>query len=265
MENFAGKVALVTGANSGIGKATAIAFAELGARVVVAARRIELGEEVAAQIKSRGQDAIFVRTDVSKAEDVEGLLRTTLEAYGRLDYAVNNAASEPGALTPVADLTETEFYRVIDVNLKGVWLCMKYEIQQMLRQQPSGGAIVNVSSVNGLGGVAGGSFYAASKSGVIALAKSAAQEYGRHGIRVNALVAGTFKTPMLDEALDIASGRDPQAREALEERIKGLISLGRIAQPEEAAQVIVWLCSDSASYVTGHSMIADGGLTAWAR
>jgi NAD(P)-dependent dehydrogenase (short-subunit alcohol dehydrogenase family) len=265
MGEFSDQVALVTGGNSGIGHAAANAFAEKGAKVVLAARRIERGQQVVDQIKGKGSDATFIRADVSNAEDVEALIRRTVELYGQLDFAFNNAASEPGEVIATADLDEAEFYRVIDVNLKGVWLCMKYEIQQMLRQQPLAGSIVNTSSVNGLGGVAGGAFYAASKAGVIALTKSAAQEYADKGIRVNALVAGAFRTPMLESAIDIRSDGDPETRQALVDRFKQMIPQGRIAEPEEAAQTAVWLCSDGASYVTGHSMIVDGGLTAWAR
>jgi len=265
MADFDGKVVLITGGNSGIGRAAGFAFAERGARVVLAARRIDLGNDTADQIRASGGEATFISVDVSRAEDVKALVSKTVAIYGRLDCAFNNAASEPGQLTPTADLTEAEFYRVIDVNLKGVWLCMKYEIKQMLRQQPTTGAIVNTSSVNGLGGVAGGAFYAASKAGVIALTKSAAQEYSAKGIRVNTLVAGTYRTPMLEAAFDIASGGDQEKKQAITDRFKQMIPQGRIAEPEEAAQVAVWLCSESASYVTGHSMIADGGLTAWAR
>jgi NAD(P)-dependent dehydrogenase (short-subunit alcohol dehydrogenase family) len=154
---------------------------------------------------------------------------------------------------------------VIGVNLKGVWLCLKHEIQQMLRQQPAGGAIVNTSSVNGLGGAPQGALYSATKSGVLALTKSAAQDYARHGIRVNALVAGAFETPMLERVFDRASGCPPEAREAVAAHYRQLIPLGRIGRPEEAVEAAVWLCSDAASYVTGHSMIVDGGMTATVR
>jgi NAD(P)-dependent dehydrogenase (short-subunit alcohol dehydrogenase family) len=189
----------------------------------------------------------------------------TVEIYGRLDYAFNNAATEGKVLAPTADFSEEEFDYTVAVNLKGVWLCMKHQIRQMLNQQPSGGAIVNTSSVNGLGGVAHGAIYAATKAGVLALSKSAAQEYASQNIRVNILVAGGFKTPMLERVFERASGGDSEAASAAEKQIEQMIPLQRIGRPEEAAEAAVWLCSDAASYVTGHSMIVDGGLTAWAR
>jgi NAD(P)-dependent dehydrogenase (short-subunit alcohol dehydrogenase family) len=263
-EGLEGKVALVTGGNSGIGRAAALAFAARGAKVVIAARRSEPGEQVAHEVETAGGQALFVRADVSKAEDVDALVSRTVEAYGRLDCAFNNAAVE-GTMELLADFAEEEFDSSIGVNLKGVWLCMKHEIRQMLRQEPSGGAIVNTSSVNGLGGVARGAFYAAAKAGVLSLTKSAAQEYAAHGVRVNALVAGGFRTPMLERAMAHSAGGDPGAAAEVERGLSQMIPLGRIGRPEEAAAVAVWLCSDAASYVTGHSMIVDGGLTAWAR
>jgi NAD(P)-dependent dehydrogenase (short-subunit alcohol dehydrogenase family) len=161
-----------------------------------------------------------------------------------------------------ADLTEEQFERSITLNLKSVWLCMKEEIRQMIAQQPSGGAILNTSSVNGLGGTRQAAFYAAAKAGVLALSKSAALEYARHRIRINALVAGAFSTPMLESVFDRVSGGNPEARQAVVGRYEDMVALGRIGRPEEAAEAALWLCSDAASYVTGHSMIVDGGLTA---
>jgi NAD(P)-dependent dehydrogenase (short-subunit alcohol dehydrogenase family) len=161
-----------------------------------------------------------------------------------------------------ADFSEEQFDRSIALNLKSVWLCMKEEIRQMLAQQPPGGAIVNTSSVNGLGGVPQAAFYAAAKAGVLALTKSAALEYARHGIRVNALVAGGFKTPMLESIFDRMSGGSAEARQAMLERYEDRVPLGRIGRPEEAGEAVLWLCSGAASYVTGHSMILDGGWTA---
>lgn len=264
MAHLSGKVALITGGNSGIGRAAALAFAREGAKVVIAARGVERGEEAAHEVTAAGGRAVFVRADVSRPEDVEGLVARTVDAYGRLDCAFNNAATE-GTLKTVADFTEQEFDDIIGVNLKGVWLCMKYQIRQMLGQQPSGGAIVNTSSVNGLGGVAQGGLYAATKAGVLALTKSAAQEYGQQGIRVNALVAGGFRTPMLERVFERSSGGDPDVAAAVEGQLSEMVPLKRIGRPEEAAEAAVWLCSEAASYVTGHSMIVDGGLTAWAR
>lgn len=259
-----GKVVLITGGSSGIGRSAALAFAREGARVVLSARGAERGEQVAQEIRAAGGEAMFVRADVARPEEVEALVAKTVEAYGRLDCAFNNAATE-GVLKATADFTEEEFDQMTAVNLKGVWLCMKHEIQQMLAQQPAGGAIVNTSSVNGLGGVAHGAVYAAAKAGVLALTKSAAQEYARQGVRVNALVAGGFQTPMLERVFERSSGGDPEAASAMAEQVAQMVPLGRIGSPEEAAQAAVWLCSDASSYVTGHSMIVDGGLTAWAR
>ena len=261
---FDGKVALVTGGSSGIGRAAALLFAERGARVAVAARRADEGEGVAHEIAAGGGRAIFVQTDVADAAAVERLVERVAGEFGRLDCAFNNAATE-GVLKPTTEVTEAEYDAVMAANLKGVWLCMKYEIRQMLRQAPAGGAIVNTSSVNGLGGVAAGGIYAATKAGVLALTKSAAQEYGASGIRVNALVAGSYRTPMRERVFELVSGGNPEVAAAAEQQLNQLIPLRRPGDPVEAAEVALWLCSDAASYVTGHSMIADGGMTAWAR
>ncbi len=262
MQTLQGKVSLITGGSSGIGRAASLAFAREGARVIIAARNVERGEAVAHEIKEAGGEAHFIRADMAKPNEIEALVRRAVEIYGRLDCAFNNAASAAGVFSPAADFSEEEFDQVVGVNLKGVWLCMKHEIRQMLEQQPSGGAIVNTSSVNGLGGSPQGALYSATKSGVLALTKSAAQDYAPYDIRVNALVAGFFQTPMLEDLFHRASGGDAEARQAVETQYRRLISLNRIGRPEEAAEVVVWLCSDAASYVTGHSMIVDGGMTA---
>ena len=262
MQNFEGKVALVTGGSSGIGRAAARLFAARGVQVVIAARGIERGEEAAHEIVEAGGEAVFVRADVSRTADVENLVAQTVDVYGRLDYGFNNAAVAKGAFALTADFDEDEYDEVMGVNLKGVWLCMKHEIRRMLAQDPSGGAIVNTSSVNGLGGSAQGALYSASKAGVLALTKSAAQEYAQLGIRVNALVAGAFRTPMLEGVFQKASGGDPAKAAAVEAQYSGMVPLRRIGKPEEAAEAALWLCSDAASYVTGHSMIVDGGWTA---
>jgi NAD(P)-dependent dehydrogenase (short-subunit alcohol dehydrogenase family) len=257
-----GKVAIITGGNSGIGQATALIFAREGARVVIAARNAERGNQVVEEIKRTGAEAMFVATDVAKSAQVEALVSKTVERFGRLDCAVNNAAGYTGAFSATADFSEQEFDETMAVDLKGVWLGMKFQIQQMLRQSPTGGAIVNVSSVNGLGGAAMGSLYSAAKAGVLGLTKSAAIEYGWSGIRINALAAGAFETPMLNNSMERIGGTTPEARKAIKEKYQGMIALGRIGNPREAGEAIAWLCSDAASYVTGHSMIADGGLTA---
>ena len=259
------KVVLITGGSSGIGRAAAILFAERGAKVVLAARGAERGQSVAREIQAAGGTALFVRTDVSQAAEVAGLVRETVTRFGRLDCALNNAAAVDGSFGLTADISEEQFDQAMAVNLKSVWLCMREEIRQMLAQNPPGGAIVNTSSVNGLGGVAQAGLYAAAKAGVIAFTKSAALEYSRQGIRVNALVAGAFQTPMLEEAMNRASGGKAEVKEAMAKRFAQMVATGRIGRPEEAAEAAFWLCSHAASYTTGHSMIVDGGLTATAR
>lgn len=256
------KVVLITGGSSGIGRAAALLFAERGAKVVVAARGEQRGVDLVREIQSAGGRAVFVRADVSEPAQVTGLFREMLAHFGRLDCALNNAAALDGPFALTADVTEEQFDRSIALNLKSVWLCMREEIRQMLTQEPRGGSIVNTSSVNGLGGVAQASMYAAAKAGVLALTKSAALEYSRQGIRVNALVAGAFQTPMLDDAMTRASGGKPEVKEAMAKRYAEMVATGRIGRPGEAAEAALWLCSDAASYVTGHSMIVDGGLTA---
>jgi NAD(P)-dependent dehydrogenase (short-subunit alcohol dehydrogenase family) len=260
-----GKVVLITGGTSGIGKAAGEAFVRAGARIVLAGRRNELGHEVAEELAAGGADVRFVQADASRAADVDRLVAATVEAYGRLDGAFNNAATTDGALALTADFTEEQFDRALAMNLKSVWLCMRAEIRQMLTQPQPGGAIVNTSSVNGLGGAPGGALYSAAKAGVLAITKSAAQEYATQGIRVNALVAGAFRTPMLEHVFDAAGGGEPEGRAAVESQYTALIPMRRFGRPEEAAEVAVWLCSDAASYVTGHSLIVDGGMTAATR
>jgi NAD(P)-dependent dehydrogenase (short-subunit alcohol dehydrogenase family) len=265
MSDMAGKVVLVTGGSSGIGRAAAIRFGARGASVVLAARGEQRGREALAEVRATRAAAEFVAADVSQPGDVERLVRTTVDAFGHLDFAFNNAASiEPREFKPTADLTEDEFDRAYQLNLRSVWLCMKHELAQMVRQR-SGGAIVNTSSINGLGGCAFAAPYAIAKAGVLALTKSAAQEYAAHGIRVNAIVAGAFDTPMLRSAMERQTGGDPAKVREAEKAYEGFVPLRRIGKPEEAAAAAVWLCSADASYVTGNSLIVDGGMTAWAR
>ena len=246
-----GKVALVTGASSGIGRESALAFASAGARVVVSDVVVDDGEETVSQIQSKGGEATFVRADVSQTAEVEALVRHTIETYGRVDCAHNNAGIE-GDMAPTAECAEANWDRTIGINLKGVWLCMKYEIPEMLRQ--GGGAIVNTSSAAGLVGFANLPAYVASKHGIAGLTRTAALEYAEQGIRVNAVCPGVIHTPMIDR---IVSG-DAQA----EAQFTALEPVGRMGSPAEVAQAVVWLCSDAASFVTGIAMPVDGGFVA---
>lgn len=262
MRTFDNKVVLVTGGSSGIGRAAAEAFAREGAAVVIAARGAERGEAVARDLTSRGGKALFVACDVARPADVDRLVATTVERFGRLDCAFNNAATTDGAGKLTADFTEDEYDRALANNLKSVWLCMRAEIRQMLAQSPPGGAIVNTSSLNGLGAAPTGALYSAAKAGVLSLTKAAAQEYATAGIRVNALVAGAFRTPMLEGVWERAGGGDPESIRAVEARYVSMVPSRRIGAPEEAAAAALWLASDDASYVTGHSLIVDGGWSA---
>jgi len=262
---FAGRVALVTGGTSGIGKAAALAFAKAGARVVIAARGVERGDAAAREIAEAGGEVRYVRADVSRAADVEALIAETVGTFGRLDAAVNNASTVDGVGVATADFTEEQFDLAIAGLLKSTWLCMRQEIRQMLAQDPPGGAIVNMSSINGLGGARGGALYAAAKAGVLALAKSAAMEYATQGIRVNAMAPGAFDTPMLRSAMRDIADRSGMPLGAVEAEYLRFIPQGRIGDPGEAVAAAVWLCSDQASYVTGLSLIVDGGWTAFCR
>ena len=261
---FAGKVALITGGTAGIGRAAAELFAQAGAHVAIAARRPDRGKQTEQELRAAGGSAFYVQTDVSDQKQVEACVGATVERFGRLDYAFNNAAAI-SKLGRTADFTEEDFDVEVRANLKSIWLCMKAELEQMEKQALPGSAIVNTSSVNGLGGARGGALYSMSKAGVLALTKSAAQEYASAGIRINALVAGGFDTEMLRTAVAQMVGEDQVKIEAAMNSYAGLVPLGRVGRPEEAAQAALWLCSEAASYVTGQSMIVDGGLTAWAR
>lgn len=248
---FDGKVALVTGAGSGIGRASAMAFAQEGATVVVADIVVEGGEETVKLIKDAGGEASFVKADVSQATEVEAMVNKAVETYGRLDYAHNNAGIE-GAMSSTVDCTEETWDSTININLKGVWLCMKYEIPQMLKQ--GGGAIVNTSSIAGLVGSAGLPAYVASKHGVAGLTKTAAVEYSKEGIRVNAVCPGAIRTPMIERILE----ENPEMGEMMD----SMHPIGRLGESEEIAKAVVWLCSDAASFVTGLPMAVDGGMVA---
>ncbi len=246
-----GKVALVTGGASGIGRATALTFAREGAKLVIADMNEDGGQQTVHLITEKGGEAIFVRTDVSKAVEVQALISTAVETYGRLDCAHNNAGISGGGRALTAEYPEETWHQVIAVNLTGVWLCMKYEIPQMLHQ--GGGVIVNTASVAGLIGGRGLAAYVASKHGVVGLTKTAALEYAHQGIRVNCVCPGVIHTPMTERAWS-----DPERRA----QIIAMEPLGRIGNPEEIAEAVVWLCSDAASFVTGHAMSVDGGYVA---
>lgn len=241
-----GKVALVTGASSGIGRASARAFAREGAKVIVSDIAVEGGKEAVDMIKESGGEAIFFKCDVSKMAEVEALIMKAVETYGRLDCALNNAGVA-GEVTSTADCTEENWHQVININLHGVWYCMKYEIPQILKN--GGGAILNTSSISGLHGVRNQAAYSASKHGVIGLTKSAALEYANKGIRINALCPGWTKTGMA-EAPEVHD-TDPS--------FLAKYVCDRPGTPEEQAEAAVWLCSDLASFVNGHTMVVDGG------
>jgi NAD(P)-dependent dehydrogenase (short-subunit alcohol dehydrogenase family) len=249
--SFAGKVVLVTGAAAGIGRATALAFGRAGACVVVADTNVEGGHATAAMIVEAGGKALYVKADVSRAADVEALVEKTVNYYGRIDCAVNNAAIEEES-QGLADGDEAQFDRIMGVNLKGVWLCMKHELRKMAEQ--GGGAIVNVASTAGLVGAPSRAIYGASNHAVVGLTKTAAVESAKSGIRVNSVCAGAVKTQMLARAFE----REPQA----EKKLKAAHPVGRFAEPHEVANAIMWLCSDQSSFVTGHQLAVDGGLTA---
>jgi NAD(P)-dependent dehydrogenase (short-subunit alcohol dehydrogenase family) len=244
--DFSGRVALVTGAAAGIGRASALAFAAAGAAVVVADVDDAGGAETVELARAAGGDARFVTTDVASSESVQQVVAATIDAYGRLDYAHNNAgvAAEQH---DVAELPEAEWDRVQGVMLRGVFLCMKYEIPHLLE---TGGAIVNTASGAGLVGYPGQSPYVSSKHGVLGLTKSAALEYGHRGVRVNAVCPGTVLTPMVEAATQVPG---------LEEQLVALHPIGRIGTPDEIAQAVLWLCSDGASFVLGHALAVDGG------
>jgi NAD(P)-dependent dehydrogenase (short-subunit alcohol dehydrogenase family) len=243
------KVALITGGTTGIGRDTAILFAKEGAKVVFSGRREAEGNETLNLVHSVGGNGYFIKSDGSKSADVESLVQAAVEKYGRLDVAFNNAGIE-GKWVPLAEQTEENWDEVHAINLRGVWLSMKYEILQMLKQGGKG-AIVNMSSVAGLIGAAGAGVYVASKHGVLGLTKSAAIEYAAHGIRVNAVCPAVIETPMADRAF-----ADPE----VSKKMLSLHPIGRFGKPMEVAEAVLWLCSDRSSFTTGQYLGIDGGL-----
>lgn len=245
---YNGKVALVTGAASGIGRASALAFARLGAKVVVADVDEAGGAATAEQIEALNTDAIFVRCNIGQRADVEAMVNMAVQTFGRLDFAHNNAGIS-GPQAQIADYPEEDWDQVVGVNLKGVWLCLKYELQHMLRQ--GGGVIVNTSSTAGVTGSRGVSPYVASKHGIVGLTKAAALEYARSNIRVNAVLPGTIHTPLIDSFI--------HGDERVLSQFAEGVPIGRLGTAEEVANAVVWLCSDMASLITGATLAVDGG------
>jgi NAD(P)-dependent dehydrogenase (short-subunit alcohol dehydrogenase family) len=248
MSEWKGKVAVVTGGTSGIGRETAVLFASRGAKVVVSGRRQAEGDETVQLIRKAGSEGIFVKTDVSRAAEVKAMIDKAVDTYGKVDCAFNNAGIEGKAWNPIIDQSEEDWDQVIDINLKGTWLCMKYELKQMLKQ--GAGAIVNNSSVAGYIGAAGAATYCASKHGVLGLTKAAALECGSSGIRVNAVCPAVIETPMADRLF---------GEPAVQKWMLGHYPIGRFGKSSEVAEAVLWMCSSAASFMTGQSMILDGG------
>jgi len=247
MNTFAGKIALVTGGSSGIGRATAIKFGERGAKVVVAARREKEGEETVEMIKKAGGEAMFVQTDVRIASQVENMVQQTVKKYGRLDIAFNNAGVG-GIMARLIRMTEETFDELVDTNFKGVWLSMKYEIPVMLEQ--GGGVIINNASIAGVSTAERLSVYSGSKHAVVAISNAAATEYGRDNIRVVSICPGWIKTRMTE---DLRSRKDADT-------LQGNIPLKRWGEPEEVAEMVIWLASNAASFVSGGAFVISGGM-----
>lgn len=248
---FAEKVTLVTGGTSGIGRATSVAFGKEGAKVIIAARRENLGSEVVQEIKDGGGEATFIRTDVRKPEEIDHLFKTLLERYGRLDIAFNNAGASLPHVPTAAKTTVAEWDLVMETNTRGVWLCMKREIQQMLKQ--GGGIIVNTSSILGFTGEYGLTQYCASKHGILALTRTAALEYARGNIRINAVCPGPIMTAMIENAVPFMP--------TMPDFLKEGTAMKRLGSPGEVSGAVLWLCSDEAAFMIGKELVVDGGYT----
>jgi NAD(P)-dependent dehydrogenase (short-subunit alcohol dehydrogenase family) len=245
------KVALITGGGSGIGRETALVFAKAGINIVIADVDAALGESTAQLICDSGGAAKFLQTDVQSSQEVERAVTFAVKAFGAVDYAFNNAGVATRDGGPIADFPEAEWDRIIGINLKGVWLCMKYECQQMLKQKS--GVIVNTSSIMGKVSKTGLSAYSAAKAGIIGMTQSVAMDYAKSGIRVNAICPGGITTPMTTT---------PEIREAMT-RVVDATPMGRMGEPSEIAEAVLWLCSDKSSFITGQSIVIDGGYTSW--
>ncbi len=252
MKQFTGKVAFVTGAASGIGRASALAFAREGASVVAADVSEQGNQETARLIEEQGGLALAVRCDVMRADDVKAALAKTVEAFGRLDFAFNNAGIEPRNPAPTADYDEQEWDRIIGINLRGVFLCMKHEIPLILKHG-GGGAIVNTSSGAGIIGIKGSPAYTAAKHGLLGLTKAAALDYAAQNVRINAVCPGYIDTPMMSRF----TGDTPEGRA----KVIAEEPIGRMGKPEEIAAAVIWLCSDAAAFMVGHALVIDGGQT----
>lgn len=251
MRDLENKAGIVTGGGRGLGQACCDLIVREGGKVIVADINVEGGAETVARIRDAGGEAIFVRTDVSKSEDVQAMVKAAIDGFGRLDFAINNAMLAPPFL-PLAELGEEDWDRTIAVNLTGVFLCMKYEIKAMLEQ--GGGAIVNIGSGNEHGAAPGCAAYIVAKRGLLGLTAVATLDYGEHNIRVNAVGPGAMVTPAMRQSLD----EHRKHREFLE----SLAPIKRFSDPHEVAEAAIWLCSDKASFVHGHTLVADGGASA---
>ena len=244
---FENKICLVTGASSGLGRAAAVLFAKEGGKLLLADQDVSGGNETVALVKAAGGEALFHKTDVSKTEDVQDMVRACIAAYGRVNVAVNNAGVE-GERNHTADYSEGEWHKVIGINLTGVFLCMKYEIPEMVKI--GGGAIVNIGSTASIGGVSRMPAYVASKHGVLGLTRTTAMDYGDRNIRVNAIFPGSFRTPMSERLFGVGD---------IETTMKAVTPMRRLGAVEEIAESIIWLCSDRASFVSGAGLSVDGG------
>ncbi|WP_299335872.1 SDR family NAD(P)-dependent oxidoreductase [uncultured Psychroserpens sp.] len=250
------KIVLITGGTSGLGLATSKAFIDKGATVIIASRTRSKFEN---NFDQNNENIVFVETDFSSMSSVESLYNIISEKYPKLDIAINNVGT--ASLKPLTEITEEEFDNTINVNLKSLWMGLKHQIKMMFKDQNTDKKIINIASINGLGGAEYLSIYAAAKAGVISLTKSAALETAKSNITINAIVPGPFDTPMLHHALNLQSGGDTDKKKAIEAQYKQFIPEGRFGDPEELAKTVLWLCEGDVKYISGHSFIIDGGMT----